>query len=83
MQLDTWNAQYLKWLLTSTTGRKEANMEQNHATWVTVESAALAYSTKEMATAAARLARLTDDKAIPALGHQIEPSGVMPFEVAR
>ena len=82
-QLDGWNARFLDWLLTSKTGRKEANMKQNHATWHTVESAALAHSTNDTATAVARLARLTEDNATPALGHQIEPSGVMPFEVAR
>ena len=58
-------------------------MKQNHVTWHTVESAALAHSTNDTATAVARLARLTEDNATPALGHQIEPSGVMPFEVAR
>jgi hypothetical protein len=82
-QLDDWNARYLYWLLTSKTGLKEANMKQNHATWHTVESAALAYSTNDTAAAAVRLARLTSGSTRPALGHQIEPSGLMPFEAER
>ena len=82
-RLDSWNARYLEWLLTSKTGVKEANMPQNHATWVTVESAALAHSANDTATAMAVLTRLTEDSTVPALGHQIEPSGIMPFEVAR
>jgi hypothetical protein len=82
-QLDSWNTEYLHWLLTSKTGQKEANMLQNHATWHTVESAALAYSTNDTATAAARLVRLTDGSTPSALGHQIKPSGLMPLEAER
>ena len=78
-----WNVQYLEWLLTSKWGKKEADMPQNHATWHTVESAALALSNGDASTAAARLARLTAASTPAALGHQIKPSGLMPLEAAR
>ena len=78
-----WNAQYLQWLITSTHGKDEADMHQNHATWHTVESAALALTNGDANTAAARLARLTADATPAALGHQIKANGLMPLEAAR
>ena len=75
-----WNTQYLDWLLTSKAGRHEAAMPQNHATWHTVESAALAFSLGDLHTAASRLASLTNPNTPAALGHQITPSGLMPRE---
>ena len=78
-----WNTQYLDWLITSRHGKLEADMHQNHATWHTVESAALALSLGDASTAAARLARLTTDSTHGALGHQIKASGLMPLEAAR
>jgi sucrose-6-phosphate hydrolase SacC (GH32 family) len=78
-----WNAKYLDWLVTSRHGKLEADMPQNHATWHTVEAAALALSSGHASTAAARLARLTADSTPAALGHQIKASGLMPLEAAR
>ena len=81
-RLHAWNNKYLQWLL-GPIGRREANMPQNHATWHTVETAALAASAGDVATAAARLTRLTKDNTPGALGHQILASGLMPLEANR
>ena len=78
-----WNDHYLEWLLTSKNGLAEANMSQNHATWHTVESAALAMSNGDVETAVERLARLTSAGTPAALAQQIQPSGLMPREAAR
>jgi hypothetical protein len=58
-------------------------MNQNHATWHTVESAALAMSNGDIPTAAARLARLINTSTPAALGSQIRPNGLMPREASR
>jgi hypothetical protein len=81
--LDNWNEQYLRWLTTSTNGFKDAGGKQNHASWHVVETAALAFSVGNVANATAQVARLTNSGVKPALGHQIEPSGVMPYEAVR
>ena len=82
-RLARWNAQYLEWLLTSRNGLAEADMNQNHATWHTVESAALAVSHGDVDTAVARLVRLTNASTPAALGSQIRPNGLMPREASR
>jgi hypothetical protein len=81
--LASWNRKYLDWMLSSKNGRKEANMHQNHATWHTVQASALAVAVGDDNTAAERLLRLVNSSTPAALGRQIRPSGLMPYEANR
>ena len=83
IRLQAWNEQYLEWLMYSANGVKEGNMHQNHATWYTVLSSALANSVGKAGDAVALLSRLTNNSIVPALGHQIWKTGQMPFETNR
>jgi hypothetical protein len=83
-QFGVWNAAFLEWLLTSPNGRSEGTTTNNHFTWYTVQTAALALDSGNRTAAAAAAARATNvADAAGALQKQIAPSGLMLREAAR
>ena len=78
-ELQGWFRAYLKWLLTSSHGKTEANTKNNHAVWYDAQVASFALFVDDKATARATLVQVGPRR----IAKQIEPDGRMPHELAR
>jgi len=77
--LREWTAAYLDWLLSSSHGKDEARMTNNHGSWYDVQVAALALRTGRPGSAREQLGRVTRRR----IAAQIEPDGRQPRELER
>ena len=78
-KLQAWFQAYLKWLLTSSHGKAEANTKNNHAVWYDAQVASFALFVEDNATAR----RVLEQVGPRRIAQQIEPDGRMPYELAR
>lgn len=78
-KLQAWFQAYLKWLLTSSHGKAEANTKNNHAVWYDAQVASFALFVEDKATAR----RVLEQVGPRRIARQIEPDGRMPYELAR
>jgi len=77
--LQAWFKAYLKWLLSSSHGKAEANTKNNHAVWYDAQVASFALFVDDKATARQVLEQVGPRR----IAKQIEPDGRMPYELAR
>ncbi len=78
-KLRAWFQAYLKWLLTSSHGKAEANTKNNHAVWYDAQIGSFALFVEDKATAR----RVLEQVGPRRITRQIEPDGRMPYELAR
>lgn len=78
-KLQAWFRAYLKWLLTSSHGKAEANTKNNHAVWYDAQIASFALFVDDLATAR----QVFEEVGPRRIVSQIEPDGRMPYELAR
>jgi len=77
--LQGWFERYLRWLLESAEGRREAKALNNHASWYDVQLASfsLFIGKKDLAK------NVTGEFAAKRIAKQIEPDGRQPYELGR
>ncbi|MBC8181527.1 alginate lyase family protein [candidate division KSB1 bacterium] len=78
-ELEEWFAQYLKWLLHSKNGQKEAARDNNHGTWYDVQVAYFSLYTGKEEKAKEVLRKFKMKR----IADQIEPDGRQPRELER
>jgi hypothetical protein len=77
--LRAWMRTYLRWLVESPFGRREARSGMNHETWYAGQIAGIALFVDDLVLARRVLERARDVM----IGQQIEPDGRQPRELAR
>lgn len=73
-----WMTAYLKWLTTSSFGKKESTRENNHGTWYDAQTLAVALFVGDK-----RVAQTICERAKLRIASQITPEGEQPEELAR
>ena len=74
-----WMKAYREWLVSSDTGRDEANTKNNHATWYDAQLCALALYTGDPRI----VGKVAEEARECRIATQIEPDGSQPHELAR
>jgi hypothetical protein len=77
--MENWYREFLRWLLTSELGTKEAKTKNNHATWYDVDVVTMSLFTGQKAEAKAVLEKVKAAR----IATQIEPDGSQPLELKR
>jgi Alginate lyase len=78
-EIRTWFTKYLDWLRTSKYGKDEYNWKNNHGTWCSVQTVAIALflGKNELAK------KILNEAKTKRIGHQISSDGKQPEELAR